>query len=260
MRVMSHFAAISLAFAASALLYGEESKNIFALLSLDEWQKAPSMTMENGIFSVTQRGAALRGKKPIQISPEKDYILSGKFRTKPGKNSSRVFLGYLSFETPEQPVYNIQKTPLPNSDTILMEDVQADDTILKIRDASWQKDWNIRVFYQSEPGRTDLPHFEMIPSTIRKLEQGNGTCIVSLVSPVGKLLKKDLKIRLHRVSHREDFPIIRNTTPEWQEYKCRISGKRLAPGTKFIRLYLLANWSGDVNSALELKELKIQEL
>lgn len=230
-------------------------------LPLTEFNINPKLQDVKDSAIVLKSRTQLTTKKMFKLDPAKKYALSGSIKGVAGAADNNFYAGFMFFDANKKPIQHINVITAPDTFTSIVADVDAKDTVIKVKDASkWNKLQIGLIAVNAKADNSDLPNRNIIPHAIKKIEKKGDIWELTLIKPVGKALKAGTNLRLHRRGgYFYTCSNVKNSKGLNGATKLRKIGW---PGAVYYRIIVLANWSkvkpGEA-PALEIKDLKILE-
>lgn len=245
--------------------------------TLENWQGFSEVVSEgahSGMHCFSRRGEQfVCSQELIPIDPAKAYILNGWLKSA-GKKRSRVYFGYEPFDAQKRPIAPYQFNCVAGSETVLAEACKAEDTIIKIANgAKWKPVEHARVAFAVDDsgGYKDLPNRNLSTEGITRVENKGDHWEVHLKSGCGLAYPAGTKVREQMSSSRYIFnaalfKLVPNT---WTQCTGTIKGQATSqvpvrhdkwwPGTRYVRIILLANYGQTADAELLIDDLSMVE-
>jgi len=242
---------------------------------LENWT-GPVQLTEGGpqgapCFSVTG-GKMLMTRDLIEIDPSKTYRLSGTFKSG-GTGPSIALVGLRFFNADEKIIDANAVSAVPDSDTILSAEAGTGSTQVKVQDAaSWEKVLQTQrlaiAFATDASGEyKDLPNFQT--QRVTDLQVGDEGWDVSLEKPLDRSYPKGTLVRAHLFSGHFMYAFtLNNHLADWTNYQGVIKpvvkngspGSTFWPGTKYVKIMILANWGQGEGETLLFGNISLEEV
>ncbi|NCU32444.1 MAG: hypothetical protein EOM23_05835 [Candidatus Moranbacteria bacterium] len=231
-------------------------KNGDAEADIANWTKGQvQVTAENphsGKNCFKTLSTSIVSSELIPVDTTKTYKISGWFKSADDKKTN-LYLGLMPLDADKKHIQCVFVNALPGSETELAEPCKAEDTVLKVKDASkWviKNKYNHVAFETDNSGAfKDLPNSK-ITSSIVKVEQNGTVWDLTLEKPCGKAYPANTPVRIQRDGATYMYPVVNANfqSPEWKEItgqvkglgKSGTSGLQFWPGTKYVKVIILA--------------------
>jgi hypothetical protein len=188
----------------------------------------------------------------IPVDASKKYKLAGWVKSADDK-STLVILGLMPLDANKIPIECCQVNVVPDTETELAEACKAEDTIIKVKDASKWKlcQLDTIAFDVDNSGEyKDLPNRNTSAGIVAKSENKNNVWELTLNKPCGKAYPAGTKVRDHRYGGTYTYPIVVSNfnSKEWKDISSEISGvskfgrpdNQFWAGTKFVKVIVLS--------------------
>ena len=275
---------ISLILASAAALAGisvhaDETQNLVA-----NGNAADGLTNWSGIQKTVEGGPDgancfevtgptwIFSREHIAVDPNSEYQLAGWFKS--GNDMpNEVYLGVLPFDENQLPIDALSVNVLENSETALTAQAAFGETLIKVNEASaWEPLLDnkqlVIAFDTDDSGEyRDLPNRKTY--VVKSLEKKDGAWEVTLAKPLADEFSAGTKVRAHVKSEHFVYAFqIKKHFAEWTEYTGTIKpmGKSGAPrnafwpGTKYVRILLLANWGQNHGETLQFGNISLKKV
>jgi len=187
----------------------------------------------------------------IPIDVTKTYKISGWFKSADDKKTN-LYLGIVPYDADKKQIQYAFVGVIPGSEAELAEACKAEDTVLKVKDASkWVINNKINqvAFGTDNSGAyKDLPNSKLSP-VVAKAEKKGNCWEVTLTKPCGLAYPANTTIRLQTAGGWQ-YPLIATKfqSPEWKELSGLIKGVSTSgahhtqfwPGTKYVHILVFA--------------------
>ena len=188
----------------------------------------------------------------IPLDPEARYELSGFFTSEGGP--TKVYLGFDCFDANKKRITSPQVTPIPGSETELVQDAKKGDKVLKIKDGSAWKFEKLApllgvVAFDVDPSGNygDLPNRKISKRGITQIRKADGHWEVTLRQPMPMDYPAGTKVRQHREELTMRWAADKPLKENWISIKGTVSGISFGgqkvgmfwPGTRYIRVAIL---------------------
>lgn len=249
--------------------------DIIAPESVDQWQKIRGdytieLVQDGGLTAFLIRGVCdIRSQQMLTIDPRKTYKLTGEFRAADGTVPAKIFFGVIELDANNSLITSNNVFSIKGSETILAADVKPGDTQIKIRDASkWQRNVPCSVAFNAAADFSDLPNRTLSPA-VQAITENDGIYILTLASPMRHAYSAGTPVRQHRFAGSYHYTHgNKQLTTQWQSFSIIIHGQasygvpthRWWRGVKQAGLLLLANYGGNADSAMLIRNIKLEEL
>jgi hypothetical protein len=203
-------------------------------------------------------GGTAKSKELIPVDPSRGYTVSGYFMSPEGW--ALVFIGVDCFDAQKRHIPSVRITPVPQTETELVEDVKAGDKVVKIKNGSaWEFDaaltpkYSVVAFNVDDSGAySDLPNPNLSPMGITTIRQSGGQWEVELAKPLKESYSAGTNVRQHKASGASLWIDSGGVGKDWVKKSGDISGVSTVgqekgmfwPGTSFVRVTVL-NLNGD---------------
>ncbi|MFA6175893.1 MAG: hypothetical protein WC765_04875 [Phycisphaerae bacterium] len=271
---------------AGICIHAEESKNLVvngnAAAGSDNWQGCHAYTVVPleivtggpdgaNCFEVTDH-SWVNSIEHIPVDPSSQYRLTGWFKSA-NDMVNNVCVGLLLFDESNRPIDATSVNVLEKSETILTADAENGETVIKVKDASaWEplfqnKLLTIAFDADDSGGYKDLPNSKC--HTVKNLEKKDGVWEATLAKPILDSFSAKTKVRAHVTS---PFCMLafemKNHLPDWTEYsgviepmvKSGAPRNAFWPGTKYVRILLLANWGQNNGEKLQFGNISLEKV
>ncbi len=266
---------VAFSIAASAQQTGNLVVNGDAAKGLKNWT-GPLQVVENGpqntpCFSVTG-SKMITTTDWIEVDPSKTYRLSGDFKSA-GGGPNVALIGLRLFNAEKKAIDATSVSAIANSGTTLAADAGTGSTQVKVRDAaSWEnamRTQRLAIAFATSPGEeySDLPNFQTCRVT--SLEKSDDGWDISLDKPLDKPYQEGTAVRAHLISGHLMYVFTFNKhLPDWTNYQGLIKpvvkngspSSTFWPGTKYIKIMILANWGRKENETLLFGNISLEEV
>ena len=222
--------------------------------SLDNWNKDQvQVAAENphsGKSCFKTLSATVTSAELIPVDIAKTYKISGWFKNADEKKPY-LYLGLMPFDADKKQIHAVFVNIVPGSDATLAEACKAEDTVLKVKDASkWViKDKINHVAFDADSSLKDLPNSK-ISSAIVKVEQRDNCWEVTLEKPCGKAYPANTPVRLQKDGATYMYPVLMANfqSSDWKEFTAQVKGvaksgnpgTQFWAGTKYVKVIILA--------------------
>ena len=207
-------------------------------------------------------GGRSQSKELIPVDPSSGYTVSGYFMSPEGK--ALVHLGVDCFDAQKRPITSERITPVPQTETELVEEAKPGDKVLKIKNGSaWEFDaeltpkYGVVAFNVDDSGAySDLPNPNLSQQGITTIRQAGGQWEVELAKPLKEGYSAGTKVRQHKVAGASLWLATKGVGKDWVKLSGDISGVSTVgqekgmfwPGTSFVRISVL-NLNNDKNTS-----------
>lgn len=230
-------------------------KNGDAEADISNWNKSQVQVItesphsgKNCFKTLTQN---IESAEAIPVDTAKTYKISGWFKSADDKKTN-LYFGLMPLDADKKQIQVSFVNVLAGSEAELAEPCKAEDTILKVKDASkWIiKDKYNRVAFEADNSGAfkDLPNSK-ITSSIVKVEQKGNLWEVTLEKPCGKAYPANTPVRIQRDGGTYMYPVLSMNfqSPDWKEFTAQVKGlaksggpaAQFWPGTKFVKIIIL---------------------
>lgn len=207
----------------------------------------------------------------LPIDPTKTYSLRGKFRAVPGTSPSTFYFGVQPFDEQGRIISPLEVRAFPDTETALLESVESGSHTLLVKDASrWKTGQDRCIAFDIDiMGKfSDLPNRNITPVGIEAISDTGKGWVVTLSKPLKKSWVSGTGVRQHGASARYIYcgAINQPIPTEWQELGGDIGGeprfgitsaRHWWRGTRFARIVLLMNYSGDLKTAAQFQDIRL---
>ena len=226
-----------------------------------------STTAHEGTNSFVLAGAkdssgTAQSKEFIPVDPSSGYTVSGYFMSPEGTGS--VHLGLACFDAQKRLITSERITPVPQTETELVEEAKIGDKVVKIKNGSaWEFDaeltpkYGVVAFNVDDSGAySDLPNPNLSQQGITTIRQTGGQWEVELAKPLKEGYSAGTKVRQHKVAGASLWLAVGGVGKDWVKISGDISGVSTVgrekgmfwPGTSFVRISVL-NLNNDKNTS-----------
>ncbi|MBO7741090.1 MAG: hypothetical protein J6S21_00920, partial [Victivallales bacterium] len=210
----------------------------------------------------------------LAIDPKKNYRLSGKFRTVPGTKPSTLYFGVQPFDAEGRLINPTEVHAIAGTETQLAANAAAGSYKLLVKDtAKWlaRKDRRVAFDVDISGEYNDLPNRTVTSGGIEAIRQTAEGWEVTLTQPLTKGWPAGTLIRQHGESARfiycgalnepvpEEWQTIGHTIEREHKFGIR-SARHLWRGTRYLRIILLMNFSGNNSNAALLQDIRLEEV
>ena len=231
-------------------------KNGDAESELDNWTKGQVQALtenpHSGKSCFKTLSSSIASSELIPVDTTKTYKISGCFKSADDKKTN-LYLGLMPLDADKKHIQCFFVNASAGSESELAEPCKAEDSVLKVKDASkWTvKDKYNRVAFETDNSGAykDLPNSK-ISSSIVKVEQKGTAWEVTLEKPCGKAYPANCPVRIQRDGATFMYPVVNLNfqSPEWKEFSGQVkglaksgtSGLQFWPGTKYVKVIILA--------------------
>ena len=227
------------------------------------------ITEKNGVLSVS-KSSDFYSKQRLNINTAKRYRLSGEFRQSAGNGTAIVRYGVIPHTKQRQLVpasINIR----PGTETELVADCKATDSVIKVKDASkWSSTPLDRVVFDIDPSGKlrDLPNFNISKTAVQSIVKKADHYEITLKGPCGMNFAAGSPVREHRIGWIAIFCCGANNklTTEWKKLSHTFEPGTVAKdnifrwwqGTELANIYMTI--SVPAGQQVEFRNLKLEEL
>ena len=209
-------------------------------------------------------------EKILTIDPTKMYKLSGEFRAKSGTTPARLYFGFAPMNAQKKGIVSEQIQGIKGTETVLVADAKAGDTVLKAQDCSKWKKGGLAAF-NVKADMSDIPNADL-SGAIDSITKDGEVYIIKLKKPLKKDYAKGTAIRHHFSAGTYQYSAAAYVplTNEWKTFSvvmngeahrtAAISSKKWWYTTRNVRILILGNFSGNKDSVLEFKNIKLEVL
>jgi len=211
------------------------------------------------------------GTAIIPVDGTKTYKYTGWFKSADAQKPT-VFFGLSPLTENKKAINSLNINAMPATEAVLAEACTPDDTIIKIKNIS---NWNVDdgnafiAFDVDDSGEyKDLPNFNVATSEVLKVERKDAVFEATLKRACEMNYSAGTKIRLHHsggylyAAHIKEFQ-----SNEWTQISGEIQGtskdgdrargKQFWPGTKYVKVVVLAVGGGSIYfDDIHLEEVK----
>ena len=229
--------------------------------------KSFSDTPEGTVTVLSRHAVSAESKAKIDLDMNKTYKISGRVRKVPGTEGETFFwIGVVPFNGNGVRIPSSAVNLTPGNVTELAAPAKKGETQLVVKDASgWngKKRYEVAAFHAKTDG-SDIPNMDVSPIIV-KIEQKNGSWILSLKEPLKKDYPSGTVIRNQRHGAAYHYIAAKNAPAEWLDFSVTLKGdagaKGFAPGkwwsgTKSMKLIFFTQKAANV----EIRDLAVNEL
>jgi hypothetical protein len=157
-------------------------------------------------------GSCLAQKILIKIDPEKEYIISGWFKSANPEELSRVLMD-IRFYTANKKMINARSILPLSSENPLLADAKAGDKELLVAADNWPDRSKLKggaaIVFDAKEDKSDLPNFSF--NRLKKYDLTDKGYKLGLKKPLKKAYPKGTLVRLHKYldyprQHRNNLP------------------------------------------------------
>jgi hypothetical protein len=186
----------------------------------------------------------------IPVDASKTYKISAWFKSA-GAAMANVFLGFQPLDAMQVPIELVHVNVVPDTETELAEACAPQDTVIRIKDRSNWKAYNLNsvAFDVDDTGSLkDLPNRNISSGVVRNIENKDSFFNVTLSEPCGMSYPSGTKVRLHCRGDTYKYMNFRKqwNSPEWEEFTARVEANDFYQGTKFIKIAIVVLDAGKV--------------
>jgi len=249
---------VSLSILGTSVVFAENTvKNGDAEAGIDNWSNVKSIDKDakQGLKTFLMTKAMCSSQELIAVNAKKHYILSGWFKNK-SSVPSKLLLGAIPFDKNQKQIFPQEINIVPKTETVLTAECNAEDSIIKVKDASkWKVNKYAFVAFETQKDYTDLPNRNLSMAGIVKIEKKDDYWEIHLKSFCGRNFPAGTKIREHRAGNTCLFPVIKTikANSNWTQFSSRINyminnGSACYTanwwhGTAFIKIIVICNES-----------------
>ncbi len=194
----------------------------------------------------------VQAKPFIKVDPSKHYNLSGWFKSA-GEKPSKIYFGFVPFDQNKKQIMPWHVNVVAGTDTTLAEACVKGDTVIKITDGSkWKALKHLAMAFDTKADFSDLPNKQISALGITAVQNKGDHWEITLAKPCKQDKDAGTSIRMHRSGGTYIYAGASNkiVPSEWTQYAGKIKGsatkgiplKQFWPGTKFVRILILANY------------------
>ncbi len=202
-------------------------------------------------------------KSAITVDPEKSYQISGSFKLAPDSKPAKFYLGIMPLNYKGQQISSESVGAIADTDTELVADCNADDTVIKIKNGDkWQCGPGSMIAFNTDDSgkKADLPNTELSGREIVKVEKNGGAFDVTLKNKSGKKYASGTKVREHRAGNTFIYGVINEYVPaDWKEFSAVLQGN-CWPGICMAKIVILANIGGKPDQVMLIKDIKLEKV
>lgn len=216
----------------------------------------PKIDGNEKCFEQQGRYTFYRGFIPVDIAMT--YNFSGWVKN-PTKKELRVLMGIKPYDKDRKRILEHTVIFEPGTDTELVEDCTATDTIIKVKDAFKWKTHNKRckylIAFKTQKDLSDLPNKNLSSSGIEKIEKKNDYWEITLKKPVKCAFPKGTLVREHKLISPLWYTSIEKVpaNSDWIELKGKLFSKWY-PGTKYCLPVIIGG------TGLLFKDIKLEKV
>lgn len=256
-------------FVSAALAFGCVYAQDIDLGTPESWNNPKIIkSIEGGILEVNGRHN-MQSKELFKVDPAKSYRITGEFRQTEGEKNV-THIGFIPYDENKKHLTALNFNIRPNTDTEIVADCKADDTVMMVKDASkWGKVLiHERVALNTKEDYSDLPNQNYVNVKIEEIKKDGDAWMIVFDGPIKKTATAGTKIRLHSsagyIYTGGSNPLVAGE--EWKKAGGTIKGhtqygfggyKAWPPGTAYARFVVLANYNKG-EATLQLKNFKIE--
>ncbi len=244
-------------FGTSVVLAENTVKNGDAEAGVDNWNNVKSIDKDakQGLKTFQMTKTICSSQELIPVNAKKHYVLSGWFKNK-SSVPSKLLLGVIPFDKDQKQILPQEINIVPKTETVLATECNAEDSIIKVKDASrWKVNKYAFVAFNTKNDYTDLPNRNLSMAGIVKIEKKDNYWEIHLKNFCGRNFPAGTNIREHRAGNTCLFPIIKTikAASSWIQFSNRINfmianGSACYTanwwhGTAFIKIIIICNES-----------------
>ena len=206
----------------------------------------------------------------LSIDPAKMYKLSGEFRVKNGTKPAKLYFGFAPMNDQKKGIVSEQIQGIKGTETVLVADVKAGDTVLKAQNcAKWKKGGY--AAFNAKADMSDIPNTDL-SDAVDSITKDGEIYIIKLKKPMKKSYAKGTAIRQHYSAGTYQYSAAAGVplSNEWKTFSVVMNGeahrtaaiasKKWWFSTRNVRILILGNYSGNKDSVLEFKNIKLEVL
>ncbi len=231
-------------------------KNGDAEAGLESWEKnqveVVTENQHSGKYCFKTLTTDVINTELIPVDATKIYKISGCFKSA-GDKKINLVLGLMPLDVNKKQIHCSAVNALSGSEAELAEACKAEDTVLRVKDAStWViKNRNNHVAFETDNSGAfnDLPNSK-VTSPIVKVEQKGTVWEVALEKACGNAYPANTPVRIQRDGGTFMYPIVSMDfqSPEWKEFTAQVKGlaksgyssNQFWAGTKYVKVIILS--------------------
>lgn len=211
-----------------------------------DWGDAPGIKALEGDVLELGKGVIF-STETFRVDPGKTTVLTGEFRTLPGKKA-RLFFAFSPYDAGKKPITALNVNIVKGTDTELVAPVKKDDLIVKAKDASRFIPGTVIVFNTKEDF-SDLPNRARSHGFFKSAEkQADGTWNITLQAKAAGEYPAGTKIRAHAGGGYQ-YAVIADLDGSWKTFsgsvkgmaKSGLGGKEWRPGSAYAKVVIFGN-------------------
>ncbi|MCP3965400.1 MAG: hypothetical protein GY750_01035 [Lentisphaerae bacterium] len=214
--------------------------------------------------------ATLLSKRTFPVDTYQEYELSGKFKST-GNHKGKLYFGLACYDKDQKRIRPENVYNIPGTETVLAADCKKGDTVIKVKDASkWQQNKLACIAFNIDDSGQfkDLPNRNLSTHNITKIEKKGDLWEITLKNPCNVAFTAGTKVREHRIAGSYMYCAARGIlmSGAWQEFKAKVRGilpsgysaGQFWPGTKYVKVLILANHKGDKDSVMLIDDVEFE--
>ncbi|QSH41293.1 hypothetical protein P0136_08785 [Lentisphaerota bacterium ZTH] len=214
--------------------------------------------------------AKLISARAFPVNPNQEYELSGKFKSV-GNHKGKLYFGLVCLDQTQRRIAPVNVYNIPGTETVLAAPCKKGDKVIKVKDASnWKQHKLASIAFDVDTSGqfSDLPNYNVTAHGIDKIEKKGDAWEITLQRPCNFAYPAGTKIREHRVGSSYMYCGANGVTMSgaWQEFKVKVRGIMTSgssagqfwPGTKYVKVVVIANSKGDKDSAILIDDIEFE--
>lgn len=204
------------------------------------------------------------------IDPAATYTLSGEFRAAPGTEPATLYFGFTQFNRGRL-INSPPVNAITGTQTTLVKDVAKTDTEITIASVKgWKSGQGTFAVIGAKPDYSDLPNYVFTkPAITNIVRKADGAATLQFSKAVGVEGKAGEGVRQHEHGGNYHYAGCWNVPApqEWKRIEGKVKGHSLFGlaydkwwhGAETAGILLLANYRGNQESHLEIRNLKVEK-
>jgi hypothetical protein len=234
-----------------------------------EWSgKIKYEKIDEKLCGVTEDKSYIISRKFFPVEAGKKYTLSGTFKSM-GEEKSKVYYGFMTYDNKKRYIATYHSNIVAGSATVLAQPCKKGDKTLVVKaNGKWKNRTVNAVAFNAKDDLSDLPNRE-IAYRIIKVTPKEDNMEIELSSSVKKAYPADTKVRAHTHAYGSYlYTTICGLTlgVNWKTFDGtatlaapgKMSHKLFRPGTAFVKVLLMPNYSKKKDAKMAFKDLTLK--
>ncbi|HLC73148.1 hypothetical protein J4416_01065 [Candidatus Pacearchaeota archaeon] len=248
---------------------GAELGSLFNWNSITAVNSTDSHTGSSSFYRLGAATGTSAGLIPIDTG--KIYYISGWFKSSGVIEGSRLYFGFVPYDSRRVQINNHNINPDLNTETTLFNDVSSGDKIVNITDGT---NWIDTITHErmafdvDDSGNyNDLPNFNVSNQNIVRVEDMGDHWEVEFLTTVGVNYPAGTKVREHRSGSTYMYDAASNAIvpSDWTLYTRSMQGENVYgtptgkwwPGTKYVKMLMLFNYQQNNSYTLQFDDISL---